>query len=241
VASGALPGLQAGPYASASPPHLLCSPPHVSSSPGVPSPPRRVLLSISCGNARVLILYPEFLQICKAVSIGFAVMGFIGYFVKLIHIPMYVGLYSRFRCASLTCKFQKQHPCVRIHSSSFAATLVLICPPFFQRRRMSLLTRQELPRQTYGYRRGCTQGGQGGCAALHGIVRFLAAWALHMYERHPKRCTVVGFRVFPLSLLLPSHFRPIPWCLDKAIQEYSRWRALTERKMAHSQGLFTAK
>lgn len=32
----------------------------------------------------------EFLQICKAVAIGFAVMGFIGYFVKLIHIPMYV-------------------------------------------------------------------------------------------------------------------------------------------------------
>ncbi|KAI0031405.1 hypothetical protein K488DRAFT_86839 [Vararia minispora EC-137] len=30
----------------------------------------------------------EFLQICKAVSIGFAVMGFIGYFVKLIHIPI---------------------------------------------------------------------------------------------------------------------------------------------------------
>ncbi|PCH33971.1 hypothetical protein WOLCODRAFT_61883 [Wolfiporia cocos MD-104 SS10] len=32
----------------------------------------------------------EFLQICKAVAIGFAVMGFIGYFVKLIHIPMCV-------------------------------------------------------------------------------------------------------------------------------------------------------
>ena len=32
----------------------------------------------------------EFLQICKAVAIGFAVMGFIGYFVKLIHIPMSV-------------------------------------------------------------------------------------------------------------------------------------------------------
>ena len=30
----------------------------------------------------------EFVQICKAVAIGFAVMGFIGYFVKLIHIPM---------------------------------------------------------------------------------------------------------------------------------------------------------
>jgi protein transport protein SEC61 subunit gamma-like protein len=30
----------------------------------------------------------EFMQICKAVAIGFAVMGFIGYFVKLIHIPI---------------------------------------------------------------------------------------------------------------------------------------------------------
>jgi len=30
----------------------------------------------------------EFVQICKAVAIGFAVMGFIGYFVKLIHIPI---------------------------------------------------------------------------------------------------------------------------------------------------------
>ncbi|KAF8415106.1 hypothetical protein L210DRAFT_3392301 [Boletus edulis BED1] len=30
----------------------------------------------------------EFIQICRAVAIGFAVMGFIGYFVKLIHIPM---------------------------------------------------------------------------------------------------------------------------------------------------------
>jgi len=30
----------------------------------------------------------EFSQICRAVAIGFAVMGFIGYFVKLIHIPI---------------------------------------------------------------------------------------------------------------------------------------------------------
>ncbi|KAI0756824.1 hypothetical protein C8Q80DRAFT_1130685 [Daedaleopsis nitida] len=34
--------------------------------------------------------HKEFVQISKAVAIGFAVMGFIGYFVKLIHIPMYV-------------------------------------------------------------------------------------------------------------------------------------------------------
>jgi len=30
----------------------------------------------------------EYLQICRAVAVGFAVMGFIGYFVKLIHIPI---------------------------------------------------------------------------------------------------------------------------------------------------------
>lgn len=30
----------------------------------------------------------EFMQICRAVGLGFVVMGFIGYFVKLIHIPI---------------------------------------------------------------------------------------------------------------------------------------------------------
>lgn len=30
----------------------------------------------------------EFFQICRAVAVGFALMGFIGYFVKLIHIPI---------------------------------------------------------------------------------------------------------------------------------------------------------
>ncbi|KAI0706113.1 secE/sec61-gamma protein [Cytidiella melzeri] len=30
----------------------------------------------------------EFIQISKAIAVGFAVMGFIGYLVKLIHIPI---------------------------------------------------------------------------------------------------------------------------------------------------------
>ncbi|KAL7417521.1 secE/sec61-gamma protein [Mrakia frigida] len=30
----------------------------------------------------------EYFEICRAVAIGFAVMGFLGYFVKLIHIPI---------------------------------------------------------------------------------------------------------------------------------------------------------
>ncbi|KAK1924386.1 secE/sec61-gamma protein [Papiliotrema laurentii] len=30
----------------------------------------------------------EYIQLCRAVAVGFAVMGFIGYLVKLIHIPI---------------------------------------------------------------------------------------------------------------------------------------------------------
>jgi hypothetical protein len=30
----------------------------------------------------------EYIQLCRAIAVGFVVMGFIGYFVKLIHIPM---------------------------------------------------------------------------------------------------------------------------------------------------------
>lgn len=37
-----------------------------------------------------LTITTEYLQLCRAVAVGFLVMGFIGYFVKLIHIPMYV-------------------------------------------------------------------------------------------------------------------------------------------------------
>ena len=50
--------------------------------------------AIERGRRLLLICFrlPEYLHICRAVAIGFAVMGFIGYFVKLIHIPMYVAL-----------------------------------------------------------------------------------------------------------------------------------------------------
>lgn len=34
------------------------------------------------------ILYSEYYQLCQAVLIGFCAMGFIGYIVKLVHIPM---------------------------------------------------------------------------------------------------------------------------------------------------------
>ncbi|KAI0296260.1 protein translocase SEC6 [Russula brevipes] len=45
----------------------------------------------ACRPALALTTSPspsQFVQISKAVAIGFAVMGFIGYLVKLIHIPM---------------------------------------------------------------------------------------------------------------------------------------------------------
>lgn len=55
---------------------------------------RRVCSCLFCTVDVSLNVSPEFLQICKAVLVGFAVMGFIGYFVKLIHIPMCVTHFS---------------------------------------------------------------------------------------------------------------------------------------------------
>ena len=57
-------------------------------------PSQKGLLLLICTVDVSLIVSPEFLQICKAVLVGFAVMGFIGYFVKLIHIPMCVTQFS---------------------------------------------------------------------------------------------------------------------------------------------------
>ena len=53
-------------------------------------PSQKGLLLLLCTDDVSLKISPEFTQICKAVVVGFAVMGFIGYFVKLIHIPMCV-------------------------------------------------------------------------------------------------------------------------------------------------------
>ena len=77
----------------------LARPPH-SSSPGVQSPTRKVssasaLLWLSrVGPFADSFRKPppdrascaEYLQICRAVAIGFAMMGGIGYLVKLIHV-----------------------------------------------------------------------------------------------------------------------------------------------------------
>ncbi|KAF7307062.1 Protein transport protein Sec61 subunit gamma [Mycena indigotica] len=48
----------------------------------------RQRFTIPCSICSITKHYSEFSQICKAVGVGFAVMGFIGYFVKLIHIPI---------------------------------------------------------------------------------------------------------------------------------------------------------
>ena len=51
---------------------------------GLHEPPQGVYI----GTEDWWLTRSEYLQLCKAVSIGFVVMGFIGYLVKLIHIPM---------------------------------------------------------------------------------------------------------------------------------------------------------
>ncbi|KAI8909418.1 hypothetical protein PhCBS80983_g00705 [Powellomyces hirtus] len=40
----------------------------------------------------------EFIQVTQAVSIGFLIMGFIGFFVKLIHIPINNIIVAGFQC-----------------------------------------------------------------------------------------------------------------------------------------------
>lgn len=40
------------------------------------------------GYIRASLIRVEYIQLCRAIAVGFVVMGFIGYFVKLIHIPM---------------------------------------------------------------------------------------------------------------------------------------------------------
>lgn len=42
----------------------------------------------SCPNSLTINAPAEFLKIAQAVALGFLVMGAIGYFVKLIHIPI---------------------------------------------------------------------------------------------------------------------------------------------------------
>nr|BDS00031.1 sec61 [Mycoleptodonoides aitchisonii] len=50
--------------------------------------PQQFLMIAQSSSRVAQSRHKRFIQISKAVAIGFAVMGFIGYFVKLIHIPM---------------------------------------------------------------------------------------------------------------------------------------------------------
>lgn len=59
---------------------------------------------------------------------GFAVMGFIGYFVKLIHIPMYVSRTSILR-ALADLVSQKQHSSVRFAFLVYLAITNIFIPP----------------------------------------------------------------------------------------------------------------
>ena len=43
---------------------------------------------IQDGWVKVLLFLSEFQKIALATAVGFAIMGFIGFFVKLIHIPI---------------------------------------------------------------------------------------------------------------------------------------------------------
>jgi preprotein translocase subunit Sss1 len=47
-----------------------------------------VLYWLCCRDKPLTDSFAEYIQLCRAIAIGFVVMGFIGYFVKLIHIPM---------------------------------------------------------------------------------------------------------------------------------------------------------
>jgi len=44
--------------------------------------------TIDCNCFNLLCNFVEFQKIAMATAIGFAIMGFIGFFVKLIHIPI---------------------------------------------------------------------------------------------------------------------------------------------------------
>ncbi|VDI75158.1 protein transport protein SEC61 subunit gamma and related proteins, partial [Mytilus galloprovincialis] len=50
--------------------------------------PQNLRLKVSCTNILSFGQKKKFQKIAMATAIGFAIMGFIGFFVKLIHIPI---------------------------------------------------------------------------------------------------------------------------------------------------------
>ena len=63
---------------------------------GCGAPNGRCVLHLNCGSTPLTINPPtpprpqktEFQRIAYATSVGFLIMGFIGFFVKLVHIPI---------------------------------------------------------------------------------------------------------------------------------------------------------
>lgn len=54
----------------------------------------------------------EFLKISTATAIGFAVMGFIGFFVRLVHIPVNSILLGMFVQLKELSSFELSHCCL---------------------------------------------------------------------------------------------------------------------------------
>lgn len=54
----------------------------------------------------------EFLKISTATAIGFAVMGFIGFFVRLVHIPVNSILLGMFVQLKELSSFELSHYCL---------------------------------------------------------------------------------------------------------------------------------
>ena len=92
-------------------------------------PSQKGLLLPLCTVDVSLKVFPEFSQICKAVVVGFAVMGFIGYFVKLIHIPMCVTPISRLGIFDSNLIHYRNNILVYVIYIHYSQSLI-----FFQRR-----------------------------------------------------------------------------------------------------------
>jgi hypothetical protein len=58
-----------------------------------------VVSTVTVVTVQLVDIPIEYFAICRAVAIGFAVMGFIGYIVKLIHIPVRCPLVHNVGCS----------------------------------------------------------------------------------------------------------------------------------------------
>ncbi|RSH82747.1 Sec61p translocation complex subunit [Apiotrichum porosum] len=70
----------------------------------------------------------EFIQLCRAISIGFCVMGFIGYVVKLIHIPMFVTAANQLASRLFSSLFSPAFACMGADRPLFSLPGVFVGP-----------------------------------------------------------------------------------------------------------------